>query len=158
LYDTNGQVIGIFGIARDITERRFQDREIRSGEARYRTIFDGVNDGIVLHDLGNGSILEANAKITEMFGYKRIEIRNITLFELSADAIPYTRATLAHWLKRVSQGESPVFPWLARHKDGHFFSVEISMRRAEVSGRACVLVLVRITPDLDRRNEERVAS
>jgi PAS domain S-box-containing protein len=158
LHDTNGRVIGIFGIARDITERRFQDREIRSGEARYRTIFDGVNDGIVLHDLGNGSILEANAKITEMFGYKRIEIRNITLSELSADMIPYTRATLAHWLERVSQGESPVFPWLARHKDGHLFSVEISMRRAEVSGRACVLVLVRNTPDLDRRNEERVAS
>ena len=158
LHDTNGRVIGIFGIARDITERKFQDREIRAGEARYRTIFDGVNDGIVLHDIGNGAILEANAKITEMFGYKRIEIRNITLSELSADAIPYTRATLAHWLERVSQGESPVFPWLARHKDGHLFSVEISMRRGEVSGRACVLVLMRNTLELDRRNEERLAS
>lgn len=158
LHDPDGRIIGIFGIARDITERRFQDREIRSGEARFRAIFDGVNDGIVLHDMGNGTILEANAKITEMFGYKRIEIRNISLADLSADTIPYTRATLARWLERVRQGESPVFPWLARHKDGHHFFVEISMRRAEVSGRSCVLVLVRNAPDLDRRSEERIAS
>jgi len=158
LHDPDGRVIGIFGIARDITERRFQEREIRSGEARFRTIFDGVNDGIVLHDLGNGALLEANAKITEMFGYKRIEIRNITLADLSADTIPYTRATLAQWLGRVSQGESPVFPWLARHKDGSHFFVEISMRGAEVSGRSCVLVLVRNAPDLDRSSEECIAS
>ena len=158
LHDPDGRIIGIFGITRDITERKFQEREIRSGEARFRTIFDGVNDGIVLHDLGNGAILEANVKITEMFGYKRIEIRNITLADLSADTIPYTRATLAKWLERVSQGESPVFPWLARHKDGHLFFVEISMRRAEVSGRSCVLVLVRNAPDLDRGSEERIAS
>lgn len=158
LQDPDGRIIGIFGIARDITERRFQDREIRSGEARFRTIFDGVNDGIVLHDLGNGAILEANAKITEMFGYQRVEIRNMTLAELSADTISYPRATLVQWIERVSQGESPVFPWLAEHKDGHLFFVEISMRRAEVSGRSCVLVLVRNTPDPDRRSEERVAS
>ena len=158
LHDLDGRVTGIFGIARDITERRFQDREIRSGEARFKSIFDGVSDGIVIHDLNNGTILEANAKIIEMFGYKRIEIRNITLADLSADTMPYTRATLAQWLERVSHGESPVFPWLAQHKDGRLFSVEISMRRADVSGRACVLVLVRNTPDLDRRSEEYVAS
>jgi PAS domain S-box-containing protein len=158
LHDLDGRVTGIFGIARDITERRFQDREIRSGEARFKSIFDGVSDGIVIHDLNNGTILEANAKIIEMFGYKRIEIRNITLADLSADTMPYTRAMLAQWLERVSHGESPVFPWLAQHKDGRLFSVEISMRRADVSGRACVLVLVRNTPDLDRRSEEYVAS
>jgi len=158
LLDANGRVVGIFGIARDITERKFLDREIRSGEARYRAIFDGVNDGIVLHDIGNGTILEANAKITEMFGYKRIEIRNITLFDMSADAIPYTRATLANRIERVCQGESPVFPWLARHKDGQLFPVEISMRWAEVSGRACVLVLVRMTPDQNLWNEQSATS
>lgn len=157
LRDPDGRIIGLFGIARDITERKFQEREILAGEARFRAIFDGVNEGIVLHDLGKGTILEANVRITEMFGYGREEIRRLTITDMSADTIPYTRAVLFRWLERTRQGESPVFNWLAQHKDRHLFSVVISMRRAEVSGRSCVLVLMRNVHDRHQSNLESIA-
>jgi PAS domain S-box-containing protein len=153
LRDQEGRVIGVFGIARDITERNFQEREIRAGQSRFQAIFDGVNDGIVLHDFSNGMILEGNVKVTEMFGYGRQEIRHLTIVDLSSDTTPFTRDVLSKWLERVNQGESPVFEWMAKHKDGHLFYVQISMRMAEVSGRSCVLVLISKLRDREEINQ-----
>ncbi len=146
-------MIGVFGIARDVTERNFQEREIRAGESRFRAIFDGVNDGIVLHDIANGVILEGNVRVAEMFGYGRQEIRQLTIADLSSDTTPFTRDVLSKWLERANQGESPIFEWMARHKDGHLFNVQISMRMAEVSGRSCVIVLIRKLRDRDEINQ-----
>ena len=151
--DQDGKVIGVFGIARDVTERNFQEREIRAGESRFRAIFDGVNDGIVLHDIANGVILEGNVRVAEMFGYGRQEIRQLTIADLSSDTTPFTRDVLSKWLERANQGESPIFEWMARHKDGHLFNVQISMRMAEVSGRSCVIVLIRKLRDRDEINQ-----
>lgn len=158
LRDTEGRIMGLFGIARDITERKFQEREIRAGETRFRAIFDGVNDGIILHDLGKGTILEANARLMSMFGYDREEIRRLTIADISADTPPYSHARLLQWVEDASHGESPVFEWLAQHKDSHHFLVEISMRRAEVSGRSCVLVLIRNALDRHQSSLERNSS
>lgn len=84
-----------------------------------------MNDGIVLHDVANGVILEGNVRVTEMFGYGRQEIRHLTLADLSSDTTPFTRDMLSKWLERVNQGESPVFEWMARHKDGHLFTFRL---------------------------------
>lgn len=66
-------VTGIFGIARDITERRFQDRESAPEEKRDSSRFlTESTTGSLSTILNNGTILEANAKIIEMFGYKRV--------------------------------------------------------------------------------------
>ena len=50
LTDSAGKVVGLFGVARDITERKFQERELKAGEARYRAVFDAVSDAVSLHD------------------------------------------------------------------------------------------------------------
>ena len=143
LHDADGKVIGLFGIARDITERKQQEREVRASEARFRAIFDGVNDAIFLHDAGTGAILDVNAKMTEMYGYSRKEARHMGIAELSANAAPYTQEDALGWFTRARRGEAPVFEWLARQRDGGLFWVEMSLRRAEIAGRACVLVLAR---------------
>lgn len=143
LYSADGRAMGIFGIARDITESKFQDRQIRAGEARFRVIFNAVDEGILLHDLDNGTILEANTRISEMFGYGREELRRLAVTDMMGDSAPYARTVFAQWLERTSEGESRDFAWQGQHKDGHLFPVEISMRRANVAGRLCVLLLVR---------------
>ncbi len=154
LHDAEHKVVGVFGIARDITERKQQEREIRASEARFRAIFDGVNDAIFLHDALTGSVLDVNAKMTEMYGYGRKEARRLSIGDLSANTPPYTNEEAMNWFARAQRGETPVFEWLARRRDGNLFWVEISMRRAEIAGRACVLVLAR---DIGERMQAEAA-
>lgn len=150
LHDAQGRVIGIFGVARDITEHKQQECELRASAARFRAIFDGVSDAIFLHDAGTGAILDVNAQMTQMYGYSRKEVRHLGIAELSANTPPYTEQDALRWFARAQQGEAPAWEWLARRHDGSLFWVEMSVRRTEIAGRECILALTR---DIGERKE-----
>ena len=101
LHDAKGRVIGVFGIARDITERKQQERELHASEARFRAIFDGVNDALFLHDPGTGAILDVNAQGTHMYKYSRNEMRHLGIADLSANTPPYTEQDALRWFARA---------------------------------------------------------
>jgi PAS domain S-box-containing protein len=77
-YDNNGTIIGIVGIAHDITERKKAyvqidklkkaQQALKESEARYRTLFESANDAIFLADAKTGIILDANKKASELIG------------------------------------------------------------------------------------------
>ncbi|MBT3179178.1 MAG: PAS domain S-box protein [Desulfobacula sp.] len=46
----------------DESERKMIDNALQDSEEKYRLLFDGSNDGIVLHDI-DGRILDVNKKI-----------------------------------------------------------------------------------------------
>ncbi len=154
LQDAEGKTIGLFGIARDITEHKYQERELQTSEARFRAIFDGVNEAIFLHDAESGAIIDANTRMTEMFGYSRKEARRLSMGDLSADISPHAREEARQCMGQAQRGENPVFEWLARRRDGSQFWVEASLRRAEIGGRACILELVRDITERKRAAEE----
>lgn len=143
LLDGRGDVVGLFGIARDITEKKFHERELRAGEARYRAVFDAVGEAISLHDAATGMVLDINGTMTDLYGYSRNEARNLGIGDLSADQPPHTREWLGGWFRRAAQGENPRFEWRIRHRDGTLVPVDMAMRRTENAGRPCILVLAR---------------
>jgi PAS domain S-box-containing protein len=86
LRDAQGELVGVMGISRDITERkraeaelhRYQERleelveertaELQESEERYRTLFDGVPVGLY-RTTPAGEIVEVNLALVEMYGY-----------------------------------------------------------------------------------------
>jgi len=69
-------------IIHDITERKQIETAIRESEEKYRTIFESVNDIIVLLDI-NGMILDVNSRLTEIGGYDRKELIGKNTSELT---------------------------------------------------------------------------
>ena len=141
----------VYLLVRSALRRRARaENDLRESEARFRTIFDGVTDAIFVHDAETGAVVDVNAKTTEMFGFSRDEICRLDPTEMCAGVPPYTREDAMAWIARARQGEAPVFEWVAKRRGGSTFWVEVSMRRAEISGHLYVLVLVR---DLSRRKQ-----
>lgn len=72
LYDSRERITGFFGIQRDITERKHTEQALRSSEERYRTLFDGMLDGIYrsTHD---GRFVDVNPAMVHMFGFSSRE-------------------------------------------------------------------------------------
>lgn len=66
--DSKGELLGVVGISRDITEHKRTEEARRSAEEKYRTIFDGAVEGIFQSTL-DGHFIEVNPALARMWGY-----------------------------------------------------------------------------------------
>jgi diguanylate cyclase (GGDEF)-like protein/PAS domain S-box-containing protein len=68
LHDSQGQVIGLVGIARDITDRRLAEEALKVSEERYRNLFEEAIEGIV-QTTPDGKYIDVNRSFLKMLGY-----------------------------------------------------------------------------------------
>lgn len=117
-------------------------------EARFRSIFESVNDAIFIIDRDTGAILDVNPRVSEMFGYTREEVTSMDVGVLSAGLAPYTLPGALARIRDLEPGAPQMFEWRARHKDGRLFWAEVSLRAAVLGGVVRVVSVVR---DIDER-------
>lgn len=66
VHDENGDLRGLFGIARDITERQQAEDQLRESKTYLEAILDSTADGILAVD-NSGRVLEANRRFAELW-------------------------------------------------------------------------------------------
>ncbi len=141
--DQGGNPQGLIGVARDITDLKRVEEELRRSEATYREIFDAANDAIFVHDPETGAILDVNRKMTEMYGFTAEEARSLGVEDISSGVPPFVQERAAELVRRAASGEPQLFEWHARRKDGSLFWVEVNLKRGSIAGEERVLAIVR---------------
>ncbi len=68
-----GKVVGVLGIARDITEQRQVEEMLRESEVRFRAIFERAAIGIALVDM-QGRFAKTNPAMQRLLGYSEGEL------------------------------------------------------------------------------------
>ena len=67
--DERGNLVFYEGTVEDITRRKQADKALRESEERYRTLFDGILDG-VYRSTHAGRFVDVNPAMVNMFGYE----------------------------------------------------------------------------------------
>lgn len=117
------QVVGMFGILMDITERVEADQASQEAEAKLRSLFDLSPLGIALNDM-QGQFIEANPAITEITGYTLEELNQLSYWELTPAEYEEDEARQLELLKTI--GRYGPYEKEYIHKQGHRVPVELN--------------------------------
>ena len=81
VFDQNGKVVKVIGVSNDITERKKAEDQLLRSEAKYRTIFENVQDVFYKTNM-EGILLEVSPSIEHLTGYNQAEIigSNVDVF------------------------------------------------------------------------------
>lgn len=110
----DGKFLGRFGIAKDITERKRMEDELRQREASYREIVEYSQAMLCTHDL-EGKILSANERAAKSLGIDREKLPGMNLGDILA---PEVKQELAAYLATIRQEGSAHGLMLVRTASG----------------------------------------
>jgi len=80
-----GVVVGVLGVARDVTEERAQAAALERAEARYTRLVESAEDGIATMD-EEGNLTSVNRALERVSGRKREQLIGLHFVELIAPA------------------------------------------------------------------------
>jgi diguanylate cyclase (GGDEF)-like protein/PAS domain S-box-containing protein len=120
-FAADGAAIGAVGVTHDITDRKQADSALRARDERFRMLFDGATDGIIILST-EGTIVAANKAFARMHGYAPHELQSMKLRDLDT---PDTLRSLPQKLQRILAGEAITFEVDHYHKDGHVIPFEV---------------------------------
>lgn len=150
LRDPEGRVVGLCGIARDVTDRKKEQEALRESEARLRHIVEHAADFyFYVHD-GEGRFTYISPSIETVTGYPPEHFLS-----------PHPHLATDHPMNRESDRISeeclrkgvapPPLRWEIRHRDGRPLTVEAVERPVVENGR--VVEVFGLCQDITRRLE-----
>lgn len=146
LRDVAGRITGVFGISRDITERKRIENELRSNEANLRKLFDDNTSVMLLVDQSSGRILDANMAASRLYGYPRERLLQMGIEQINI--LPPER--IAEERQRAACDERKVFYFSHRLASGEIRDVEVHTTPLERNGRP---ILLSIIHDITQREQ-----
>jgi len=147
LRNDRGDITGVQGVFRDVTEKIRLEKEIKESEEYYRALIHSLNECVFT--VKNERLLWCNAKVKEVFGYKPEEITGKHL------SILVKNDSMFQKIKELYFDTLSVFGFVTfesefKRKDGIEFAVDVSIALMEKESskpeeKAAILVVRDIT-------------
>ena len=154
--DDRGEVIGVVGVARDMTEIQAANLALKSSEARFRATFETAGDAILI--IRNAVVIDCNRRAAELLGADTrggLLGRSMTLFAPATQPDGGSSAHLAAaHLGDIQRGGMKTFEWRCRRLDGSEFDAEITISLFRHNGHNLLQAVLR---DVSERRRMIVA-
>ena len=133
----------IMGVARDITDKKKALEKIEESENRYRSIFEHANDGIALHSIETGKIIDVNQNLCDLLKISKSDCieKNVSIFNEKIANFP-SGVTLDWIVKAATDGPS-IFEVLLKNFENEEIWVEVSLNLLTIDNKKIILSIVR---------------
>ena len=140
LRNTEGKVIALLAITRDITENKNAEVKLLASEERYRYLFNNNPASIVIWDMETLRIIEVNESAAEIYEYKRDEFLELTVLDIRPKD---EHDKFLHLVEqaRANQFNKQTMTWRHITSKGAIIIMEISSHHIIYNGRKAVLAL-----------------
>ncbi len=133
MYADDGSLIGVLGIARDITAMRAAEEALREQEETFEAIVSQSADAMALIDAETRGFLQFNDAACEGLGYTREEFARLRVEDIDGSDPPLDMGQIGRELQ-----QSRTVRLSARHRDrdGFLRDVDVSLRPLQLRGRS----------------------
>lgn len=133
--DENDEMVGYWGIVRDITSRKKSEEALKESEEQYRDLFENANDVIWISDL-EGKYVMVNRLFEDLLGYSIDELEGKqSIFTINKE----DRAQSIKYYQRSVNGESVEFETGVISKDGSNRIFWLKMRPIYENGKVAYI-------------------
>jgi diguanylate cyclase (GGDEF)-like protein/PAS domain S-box-containing protein len=135
VFDESGKPIKMIGCISDITDRKQAEEALQESEARYKALFAGAPEGMLVADLQTKQFRYANPAMCRMFGYTEEEFLRMGVADIHPkESLDYVLAEF----EAQARGEKLLSPDLpCQRKDGSLFYANVSGIMVVLDGRKC---------------------
>lgn len=136
-----GELLGLVGIARDITERIQKEKALKKSEAKYLDLYDNAPDMYASADTQTTLIEECNMTLTSTLGYSKEDIIGRPLFDIfHPDCLKEAKQVFSSFLRtgRVYDKELQL-----QRKNGS--KLDISLNASAVYDKNGQIIFIRST-------------
>jgi PAS domain S-box-containing protein len=102
-------------------------------------IFDDLDVGINLHDPTTNEILDANARLEELYGYSADELRTMSVGDYTAPSTRFSQDAAIRLIQRAADGEPQTFDWQIERSNEELRWVRIHLSATRIDGKRCVI-------------------
>jgi len=141
----------IITVVRDVTEQHRMQIALHESEEKFRGIFEGARDGIVLIDAESGLIVNCNPEFERQSGRTLEQLRNIAIWYLRP---PNKIVEAKRWFEKVRETGSGSAELSLQRPDGYITPIESRATAVNIGG---VRYLQSITRDISERKQTEAA-
>jgi PAS domain S-box-containing protein len=154
--NSDGMLIGLVAVSRDITGRKRMEEKLKESEAQYRTLFEGSPDAIFIADSEEGTILDANQAACRLLARRREEIIGLHQSKLHPPEMEqFSRADFQRHVEEAKlKGITHLMENTVLRSDGKEVPVEILTQSVAISGKNVLLGVFR---DISERYQMEAA-
>ena len=132
--DKDGKVIAAIEMVEDITERKKTEEALKESEERYRALFQGAAEGILVADTETKKLIYANPAICKMLGYAEEELKQMGVRDIHPEEdLEYVISEF----EAQARGEKTSSSIPCLRKDGAIMYADINTAMVLIGGRQC---------------------
>ena len=138
--DPSGRVVGLFGVGRDITDRKRAEASLRESEAKFRMLAEQSPNMIFINQ--GGKVVYANKKCADLMGYRREEFYSPDFDFLSLIAEESLETVRQNFNRHLDGEELPPYEYRLRTKSGSSLDGLHTTALIDYDGKPAILGII----------------